>query len=145
MSGQSVEREAEGLFRRARRSERLWPIGLLVALLYLASSCWSFTRAFGETGAVATVRALPSAWVLLGLVAIVVAGHALSRAAERAGASPFFWTRQARRLLIALAVVLPVLMFAVEPALAIMAVDAGRVDGGTLGGWLLTVRITPSG
>jgi hypothetical protein len=91
------------------------------------------------------VRALPTLWVPLGLAAIVVGAHVLSRVAEQSGASPFFWTRWARRVLIALAVLLPVLLFAVEPALAIMAVDAGRVDGASLADWMVAVRITPGG
>lgn len=138
----AVDRQAESLFRAAKRSERLWPAGVVVLALYLASCSWSFTRALGGTDQTATVRALPNVWVPIALVGIVVGGKVLAKLAEDSGGSPFWWPRQARRVLVGLAFALPVLLFAVEPLLVITSVDAGRSDPITLGDWLVRLDVT---
>ncbi len=143
MTSEPVDAQADRLFRAARRAERVWPLALTVAILYLMSTCWSFSRPLGGgDGLIATVRAAPSPWVLLGLAGIAVGGRVLSRLAEDAGASPFWWPRQTRRLLVVLAVALPVLLAAVEPTLVILGIDAGSAHPAGLGDWLVRVSVT---
>ena len=143
MTSEPIDRQAERLFKAARRGERLWPLATGVAVLYLLSTCWSFSRALGGAGLPVTVHAHPTIWVPLALAAVVGATRLLSRIAEESGASPFWWPRQSRRLLIALAFALPVLLAAVQPAMVLMQIDAGNAHPATFVGWL--IGVTTSG
>ena len=60
MTSEPVDLQAERLFRAARRGDRLWPLSTAVALLYLLSTCWSFTRPLGGAGLPVTVHAHPT-------------------------------------------------------------------------------------
>ncbi|HEY8318024.1 MAG TPA: hypothetical protein VIG76_04285 [Amnibacterium sp.] len=143
MSSEPIDLQAERLFKAARRGERLWPLAIGVALLYLLSTCWSFSRALGGSGLPVTVHAHPTVWVPLALAAVVVATRVLGRLAEESGGSPFWWPRQSRRLLIGLAFALPVLLAAVQPAMVLMQIDAGDAHPATLGAWLVGITATP--
>lgn len=140
MTSEPVDLQAERLFKAARRSDRLWPLATGVAVLYLLSTCWSFTRPLGRAAGIAvTVHAHPTVWVPLGLALVVGAARVLARVAEEAGSSPFWWPRQARRLLVGLAFALPVLLAAVQPALVLLQIDAGVAQPSSIGGWLVGV------
>lgn len=140
MTSEPVDLQAERLFKAARRGDRVWPLAAVVAVLYALSTCWSFTRALGgAVGTTVTVHAHPTVWVPLGLAAVVGAARVLARIAEEAGSSPFWWPRQARRLLVGLAFGLPVLLAAVQPALILMQIDAGSAHPLPIGPWLVGV------
>jgi hypothetical protein len=145
MTSEPVDLQAQRLFRAARRGERVWPLAALVAVLYALSTCWSFSRALGGDGVLITVRAHPTIWVPLGLVALAAAVQALARIAEEAGASPFWWPRQARRVLVGLAFCLPVLLAAVQPALVLMQIDAGQAQPMPIAGWLIGMTASTAG
>jgi hypothetical protein len=145
MTSEPVDLQAQRLFRAARRGERVWPLAALVAVLYALSTCWSFSRALGGDGVLITVRAHPTIWVPLGLVALAAAVQALARIAEEAGASPFWWPRQGRRVLVGLAFGLPVLLAAVQPALVLMQIDAGQAQPMPIAGWLIGMTASTAG
>lgn len=143
---QPIDERADRLLRGARRGEHLVPLAVAAAVLYGLSTIWSFTRPLGGTGGTcARIAAHPTPWVLLGLVGVVVLGQVMSRVAEEAGASPFWWLRLTRRVLLTAVVGLPLLLAGVEPVLAIMAVDAGSLHPATFGDVLVTVSVTPLG
>ena len=83
MTSEPIDLQAERLFKAARRGDRLWPLAIGVALLYLLSTCWSFSRSLGGAGLQVTVHAHPTVWVPLGLAAVVAATRLL--AASRSG------------------------------------------------------------
>ncbi len=139
MTSEPVDLQARRLFKAARRGEHVWPLAAVVALLYVLSTCWSVTRALDGVGPLVTVHAHPTIWVPAGLVALAVAAQVLARVAEEAGASPFWWPRQARRVLVGLAFGLPVLLSAVQPALVLMQIDAGTAQPAPIAGWLIGV------
>lgn len=143
MTSEPVDLQAQRLFKAARRSERVWPLAVVVGVLYLLSTCWTLTRSLGGDGAPVVVHAHPTVWVPLALALVVVAARALAAIAEEAGASPFWWPRQARRLLIGLAFGLPVLLFLVQPALILMQIDGGSAHPSTMGAWLVGVTTVP--
>jgi hypothetical protein len=145
VTSEPVDLQAQRLFKAARRGERVWPLAALVAVLYALSTCWSFSRALGGDGVLVTVRVHPTIWVPLGLAALAVAVQVLARVAEEAGASPFWWPRQARRALVGLAFALPVLLAAVQPALVLMQIDAGTADPTPIAGWLIGMSASTNG
>src|SRR3954449_10766628 len=95
-----IDEEARRLLRSARRRDRLVPIGVAVAALYLMSSCWGFLRPLGGHGTVIRVQAAPTVWGFAAIALVVVAAKIAARVAEDAGASPFAPPRWARRLLV---------------------------------------------
>jgi hypothetical protein len=139
-----IDDPARRILRATRRGESLWLLALAVAGVYLLSTCWSFSREFGSTGSDVTVRAHPTPLVFAAIAAVAAGAQVLARIAEDAGASPFWWPRQARRLLIVLAFAFPVLLAVVAPALAILSVDAGASSPDTFG-WLVHVTVSPGG
>lgn len=139
MTSEPVDLQARRLFKAARRGEHVWPLTAVVAVLYLLSTCWSVTRTLSGGGPLVTVHAHPTLWVPVGLVALAVASQVLARIAEEAGASPFWWPRQVRRVLVGLAFGLPVLLTAVQPALVLMQVDAGTAQPVPIADWLIGV------
>ncbi|HEV7623139.1 MAG TPA: hypothetical protein VGO26_03315 [Amnibacterium sp.] len=145
MTSEPVDLQAQRLFKAARRGERVWPLAALVAVLYALSTCWSFSRALGGHGVLVTVRAHPTIWVPLGLAAVAAAAQLLARIAEEAGASPFWWPRQARRVLVGLAFGLPVLLAAVQPALVLMQIDSGSAQPMPIAGWLIGTTASLTG
>src|SRR3954447_26921749 len=138
----SIDDEARRLLRSARRRDRLMPVGIAVAALYLMSSCWGFLRPLGGQGPEVRVQAAPTVWGFAAIALIVVGAKVAARVAEDAGTSPFAPPRWARRLLIAAAVVLPLLLAGVVPTIAIMTVDAGSLQV-PVPRWLVTVAATP--
>jgi phosphatidylglycerophosphate synthase len=134
--------EARRLLRSARRRDRLLPIGIAVAALYLMSSCWGFVRPLGVGGPDVRVQAAPTVWGFAAIALVVVSAKVAARIAEDAGASPFAPPRWARRLLVVAAVALPLLLAGVEPTVAIMTVDAGSLQV-PVPHWLVTVAATP--
>jgi hypothetical protein len=137
MTSEPVDVQARRLFKAARRGEHVWPLTVVVALLYVLSTCWSVTRTLGGAGPLVTVHAHPTIGVPVGLVALAVASQVLARIAEEAGASPFWWPRQVRRVLVGLAFGLPVLLTAAQPALVLMQIDAGSAQPAPIAGWLI--------
>src|SRR3954452_24937751 len=121
--------EARRLVRSARRRDRLVPIGIGVAALYLVSSCWGFLRPLGGQGPEVRVQAAPTVWGFAAIALVVVTAKVAARVAEQAGTSPFAPPRLARRLLILAAVVLPLLLAGVGPSPGILAGDAGALRG----------------
>lgn len=145
MTSEPVDLQAQRLFKAARRGEHIWPITGFVAALYLLSTFWSFTRALGGEGVLVTVHAHPTIWVPVGLVALAVGSQVLARIAEEAGASPFWWPRQVRRVLVGLAFGLPVLLTAVQPALVLMQIDAGVAQPAPIADWLIGLSASTAG
>lgn len=141
MSSESVDARAEAIFRAEARPERLWPLAVGAAVLYVLATSWGFSRAFGDTGRVAQVQAAPSVLVLLAIVGTVAAARFAARAETRAGGSPWRWPRLARRSLAVLAVALPLFSFGVAPIVAITTVDAGRTDVPPPVSWLVNVSV----
>ena len=137
MTSEPVDLQARRLFKAARRGEHVWPLTAVVAVLYLLSSCWSVTRTLRGGGPLVSVHAHPTLWVPAGLVALAVASQVLARIAEEAGSSPFWWPRQARRVLVGLAFGLPVLLSALQPALVLMQSDAGTAHPAPSADWLI--------
>jgi phosphatidylglycerophosphate synthase len=137
-----IDDEARRLLRSARRRDRLLPLAVGVAALYLMSSCWGFVRPLGGAGPDVRVQATPTIWGFAAIALVVVAAKIAARIAEDAGASPFAPPRWARRLLVVAAVALPLLLAGVEPTVAIMTVDAGSLHVPEPH-WLVTVAATP--
>lgn len=133
--------EAEAVFRRAARSERLWPLALAALVLYVPASSWGFVRGLGTTGRLAHVQAAPSLWVVVAVVGIVAGAHLGRWVDARAGQPPWRWPRRARRALAVLVVALPVFAFGVAPVAAILAVDGGRTTVAPAIGLLVDVGI----
>jgi hypothetical protein len=140
--GPPVDDEARQLLRAARRRDRLVPTAIGVAALYLMSSCWGFLRPLGGAGLEVRVQATPTVWGFASIALVVVVGKIAARIAEDAGTSPFAPPRWARRLLIAAAVGLPLLLAGVVPTIAIMTVDSGSLQV-PAPHWLVTVAATP--
>ncbi len=140
--GPPVDDEARRLLRSARRRDRLVPIGIGVALLYLMSSCWGFLRPLGGAGPEVRVQAMPTVWMFAAIALVVVGAKVAARIAEDAGVSPFAPPRLARRVLVAAAFVLPVVLAGVVPTVAIMTVDAGSLQV-PVPHWLVAVAATP--
>lgn len=145
MTSEPVDLQAQRLFRAARRGERVWPLAALVGVLYALSTCWSFSRALGGDGVLVTVRVHPTIWVPLGLAGFAAAVQVFARVAEESGASPFWWPRQARRVLVGLAFALPVLLAAVQPALVLMQIDAGSAEPEPIAAWLVGITASTTG
>jgi hypothetical protein len=145
MTSEPVDLQARRLFQAARRGERLWPLTVGVALLYLLSTCWSVTRALSGGGPLVTVHAHPTIWVPVGLAALALAAQVLARIAEEAGSSPFWGPRQVRRVLVGLAFGLPVLLSAVQPALVLMQIDAGTAQPAPIADWLVGLSASTGG
>ena len=140
--GQPIDDEARRLLRSARRGDRLLPIAVAVAAIYLMSSCWGFVRPLGGDGRDVRVQATPTVWGFAAIALVVVAGKVAAKVAEDVGSSPFAPPRWARRLLVVAAVALPLLLAGVEPTVAIMTVDAGSLQV-PVPHWLVTVAATP--
>jgi hypothetical protein len=141
--GGSTDDEARRLLRSARRRDRLLPIAVAVAAIYLMSSCWGFVRPLGGAdGRDVRVQATPTVWGFAAIALVVVAAKVAAKIAEDAGSSPFAPPRWARRLLVVAAVALPLLLAGVEPTVAIMTVDAGSLQV-PVPHWLVTVAATP--
>lgn len=138
-----IDREARRLLRSARRRDRLVPVALGVVALYLMSTVWGFLRPLGNgSGEPVRVQATPTVWGVVAIAAVVVIAKVAGRVAEDAGASPFAPARWARRVLVAAAFGLPVLLAGVEPTVAIMTVDSGSLSV-PAPQWLVTVAATP--
>ena len=137
-----VDDEARRLLRSARRRDRLVPIAVAVAVLYLMSSCWGFLRPLGGAGPEVRVQAMPTVWMFAAITLVVVGAKVAARIAEDVGASPFAPPRWARRVLVAAAFVLPVVLAGVVPTVAIMTVDAGSLQV-PVPHWLVAVAATP--
>lgn len=137
-----IDEEALRLLRSARRRDRLVPIGIGVAVLYLMSSTWGFLRPLGGAGPEVRVQALPTLWVFAAIAVLIVGAKIAARVAEDVGASPFAAPRVARRLLVVAAFVLPVVLAGVVPTIAIMTVDAGSLQV-PVPHWLVAVAATP--
>lgn len=140
----SVDDEARRLLRSARRGDRLIPTGMGVAFLYLMSSTWGFLRPLGGgAGEQVRVQSMPTIWMFAAIALVVVGAKVAARVAEDMGASPFAPQRLARRVLVTAAFVLPVVLAAVVPAVAIMTVDAGSLQV-PVPQWLVAVAATPA-
>ena len=122
--------EADAILARAAKPQRLWPLAVGVTLLYLASSFWAIQRPFGGSGRDAVLHSTPTWWIPLLIVGVVVGGRVLGRVERDAGGSPWRWPRIARRTLIALAIALPLMSFAVAPVAAVLAADSGSTQVG---------------
>lgn len=120
--------DADLILRRAARPDRQWPLALGVLVLYLGSSLWAIQRPFGGTGREAVLHSTPTVWVPLIIAGVVVAGRVMGRAEAQGGGSPWRWPRIARRVLIGLAVALPLISFGVAPVAAVLAADSGTTD-----------------
>lgn len=143
MAGEGLAEDAQTIFERAARPQRLWPLAVGVTVLYLASSFWAIERPFGGSGREAVLHSTPTWWVPLLIAGVVVGGRALGRVELRAGGSPWRWPRIARRTLIALAVALPLMSFAVAPVAAVLAADAGSTHVAMPASLVVQVGIDP--
>ncbi|MFD1722631.1 hypothetical protein [Amnibacterium endophyticum] len=143
MAGEDLTSEADAIFARAARPQRLWPLAIGVLVLYLASSFWAIERPFGGSGREAVLHSTPTWWVPLLIVGVVLGGRRLGRLEQEAGGSPWRWPRIARRTLIGLAIALPLMSFAVAPASAVIAADAGSTHVGLPASLVVQIGIDP--